>query len=82
MTIKEVITMKKHNGLYLDFCVQQFPFIAEDFDSLTMYELVSRIGAAVNKLYETVADHEARIKELEEKINSEEPSEPDEPVEP
>ena len=77
--------MKKRDGFYLDFCIQQFPFIAEDFDSLTMYELVSRIGASVNKLYETVADHEARIKELEEKIEelekpTDEPS--DEPVEP
>lgn len=26
-----------------DFCVQQFPFIAEDFDALTMYELVGKV---------------------------------------
>ena len=26
-----------------DFCIQQFPFIAEDFDALTTYELLSKV---------------------------------------
>lgn len=68
--------MKNNKFTYYDFCVQQFPFIAEDFDSLTMYELISRVGGAVNKLAEKVAEHEERIKALEEKENTEEPSEP------
>lgn len=74
--------MKNKKFNYLDFCVQQFPFIAEDFDSLTMYELISRVGYAVRELSKTVAEHEERIKALEEKENTEEPSEPSEPVEP
>jgi hypothetical protein len=39
---------------YFDFCIQQFPFIAEDFDSLTMYELVSKLAHYVKHMNDEI----------------------------
>lgn len=49
-----------------DFCVQQFPFIAEDFDALTTYELVSKVICYVNDMAEKIKELEDRVTALEE----------------
>lgn len=45
-----------------DFCIQQFPFIAEDFDALTTYELLAKVICYLKEL-------QAYTKELAEKFN-------------
>ncbi len=49
-----------------DFCVQQFPFIAEDFDALTTYELLSKVICYVKDMAEKIEELEERVTALEE----------------
>ena len=54
-----------------DFCIQNFPFIAEDFDALTTYELLSKvicflreIGVQVEELTKAMNDLKDDFEEL------------------
>ena len=45
--------------------LQNFPYIEEDFDALTDYELISKIGGGLNQLISDVENQDAIIEELE-----------------
>ena len=63
---KNCKSCKNKNFYGRDFCVQQFPFIAEDFDALTTYELVGKVICYVNDMAEKIQELDDRVKALEE----------------
>ena len=53
-----------------DFCVQQFPFIAEDFDALTTYELISKIVCYLNDLRDEIVNINSEIDEMKTELEN------------
>lgn len=57
--------------LVRDFCIQQFPFIAEDFDALTTYEILMKVicylkdlGENVQWLYDKLAQLDTEMEKV------------------
>lgn len=56
----------KHEFMVRDFCIQQFPFIAEDFDALTTYELLGKVICFLKEIGIQVEDLTKAFNELKE----------------
>lgn len=52
-----------------DFCVQQFPFIAEDFDALTTYELLEKVVCYLKKIGKYTEEMGQKFKDLFDYVN-------------
>lgn len=65
----------KHNKfkdkfMVRDFCIQQFPFIAEDFDALTTYELLCKVIAHLNEVLKDVGEMDEKVDGFEERLDN------------
>lgn len=47
-----------------DFCIQQFPFLAEDFDALTTWELLQKVICYLKQVHQFTEEMERAYKDL------------------
>lgn len=50
--------------LLRDFCIQQFPFIAEDFDALTTYEILQKVICYLKEIGAATVEMQGIVQEL------------------
>lgn len=60
----------KDRFMVRDFCIQQFPFIAEDFDALTTYELLCKVIAYLNEVLKDVGEMGEKVDGFEERLDT------------